>query len=149
MATRVPAYTDSDSDSEYGFNLTVDEEELIANLVAKASSQESRLARAIPTASRSPNVGALLETDVKAAFATHTGVKSPSYDELGFDAALHDRAVSLNGEDRLSPSVLHGDASLATAIDKVERSSIPGPLEEENDISYPDRESPIVTTRRC
>lgn len=108
MATKLAPkcdYThDSDTDaSDYGFDLTAEEEDLLETLVASASSE-------VPLANPSGRssggrvfAGASsLRSDIAAAFATHASIKS-----------LHDSEINLNFREALNnPASTHHDGPL-------------------------------------
>jgi hypothetical protein len=145
MATRLASYdytlnSDTDAtDSDYGFDLTVEEEELLEALVAGASSKTSasdplkRQPSAVPAPAtsastavrkqpaRSGGAGAAagassLRADIAAAFATRASVKSLNNSELNFNLqeALRDPGFTYRDD----PLALSHLAATATGSKK-------------------------------
>lgn len=148
MATLAP---DSDSDSNYGYDLTAEEEEAVANLVACASSQAAARPVLAPS-TLSPGSSATtspLRADRNAAFAARTIINAPSHGGLDLAGASHDHNFTndddepgvlpavAKGAKRLAPSSVSWDASLAAFVDMAKPRSIPGPVKADG-ISYPD-----------
>lgn len=156
MATKLAPkcdYThDNDTDtSEYGFDLTAEEEDLLESLVARASA-ETPLSN-LSGGSRVPqlfNGAPSLRSNRAAAFATHASVKS-----------LHDSEINVNFREALShpvtthqdgPSMLPGlgafgtkpplhmdsadDDEITAIVEEAER-RIPQPVQV-GDVQYPD-----------
>jgi len=152
MATITPdSYSDSDnesySDSDYGYNLTAEEEEAITTLVTRASSKTAGPVLILP---RSTAVSSSLEVDINAAFSARDSVKSLACQDIDLDAVEHDGGVTDGGpsdvlsalakrDGRPMPTIASHDASLVAPVDTTKPRSIPT-LAAVDDISYPDCE---------
>lgn len=162
MATITPdSYSDSDSDnysdSDYGFNLTAEEEEAITTLVTRASSKTAGPVLIASASSRNTAVNSSLEVDINAAFSTCAGVKSLAHQDIDLDAAGHDGGFTdggrsgvlpalAKGDERPLPTIASHDASLVAPVDTTKPRSIPT-LAAVDDISYPDCEFRELASR--
>lgn len=154
MATLAPdsySYSDSDSDSSYGYDLTAEDEEAVAKLVAHASAHPN--AHPVPAPSTpspaSSSTASLLRSDINVAFAVGTSLKTPSRRCQDLNTSRHNHGVVTSHNDRgvssppakreqkLAPSSVSGDESLAAFVDRAQPQSIPDPAKVDN-ISYPD-----------
>jgi len=147
--------SDTDASSDYSFDLTAEQEDLLETLVAGASSKPS-----VAAAQSSGLGGAIgitgapsLRSDIAAVFATHASVKSLHDSEVNLDVRESRRDPGFAYRDE--PSVLSGlaasraipppdadddddDDVLAALVDEEERRA-PIPVKV-GDIRYPDCE---------
>lgn len=158
MATLTPdSYSDSDSDtdsygdSDYGYDLTAEEEAAVANLVARASSKAAGPVLIASTASRSTVANPSLEVDVNAAVFAHASDGSRAREDRTVGRANHDGDFTYHnqpgvpsalarGAKRLASTTASHDASLAIVVDRPKPRSVPT-LATTDDLRYPDCES--------
>ncbi|OIW28278.1 hypothetical protein CONLIGDRAFT_670138 [Coniochaeta ligniaria NRRL 30616] len=106
--------SDTDSSSDYGFDLTAEEEDLLETLVADASSKpQGAIFNPFGGSggSQAPAAALSLRSDIAAAFATHRSVKSLHNSEINFNVreVLQDPGFTYRDD----PSLLSG---LATSV---------------------------------
>jgi hypothetical protein len=155
MATKFASqydYThDSDTDaSDYGFDLTAEEEDLLETLVATASSKTPLSNPTGRSSTAQIATGASsLKSDIAAAFATHASVKSLHDSEINLNLreVLNDAGFTYRNEGSVLPG-LHAsgtkaavdmdydDDEITTVGEEAER-RIPQPVQV-GDIRYPD-----------
>jgi hypothetical protein len=116
---------DSDNDSDYGYDLTAEEEELVAHLVATASAH-------LQSSQVDPKQG-----DARVA------VRDGAADERSYEGRLLvDEPDLASLEGKLSPAIDDQDVELAAFVTEAKPSLSPSPLEN-SDIRYPDCEEPF------
>ena len=145
---------DSDTDaSDYDFDLTAEEEDLLESLVATASSKRP----ASSTSGQSSGTqiatsGSSLRSDIVAAFATHASVKSLHDSEIDFNVrqVYKDRGLTYRDDSTVLSSVAaygalesvdEGDGDEITAVVEEAERRIPQPVQV-GDVRYPDCECP-------
>jgi hypothetical protein len=155
MATKLASqysYHDSDTDaSDYDFDLTAEEEDLLETLVAGASAKPPPSSSSGRSSGTQIATGAsTLRSDIAAAFASHASVKSLHESEINFNVreALnnprlthrHDANV-LPGSTTagVGPAADDGDDDEITAVVEEAERNIPQPVQV-GDVRYPDCE---------
>lgn len=162
MATITPgSYSDSDNDSygdsDYGYDLTAEEEEAVTILVARASSKTTGPVLIASASSRSTGVNSSLEVDINAAFSARASIKLLACQDIDLDAAGHDGdftdggrsgvlSALAKGEGGPTTNIASHDASRVAPVDTAKPRSIPT-LATVDDISYPDCESRELAPR--
>ena len=149
-----------DSDDDYGYDLTAEEEELVARLAARASSPKpSQVSRPAPSVSTTPsslfsNTDRPADTHVQLALFAESGsdiaYTTSDIETLRNDAGFRYRndpeiLASLAGPGNGSRSSSISDSPELTALLNAVQSQHPQPTlpVEANNVSYPDCELPF------
>lgn len=161
LATKYEYHYNSDTDasSDYSFDLTAEEEDLLETLVAGASSQSpvAILKTSVRADPHAPSGSSSLRSDIAAAFATHASVKSLHESEINFNVrealqdpgfAYSDEPSALSGlaapRGKPPPNVDDDDEVLTALVEEAERRAKPTTVQT-GDIQYPDCEcNPII-----